>query len=73
MTDGQAMSDEWLKPEDFEAFVARRKQAWRTQAKQLSWEEKVAAIERMWERDKALKAAREAIIQSAKKLPTDFD
>jgi len=67
------MSDEWLKPEDFEAFVARRKQAWRTQAQQLSWEEKVAAIERMWDRDKALKAAREAIMQTPKKLPTDFD
>ena len=73
MTDGQAMSDEWLKPEDFEAFVARRKQAWRAQAQQLSWEEKVAAIERMWDRDKALKAAREAIMQTPKKLPTDFD
>jgi hypothetical protein len=62
------MSDGLLDPKDFEAFVARRKLAWRTQALAMSWEEKIAAIERMWERDKALKAAREALAQS-KKLP----
>ncbi len=56
------MSDEWLKPEDFEAFIIRRKQAWRQIAQQMTWEEKIAAIERMWARDKSLKVAREAII-----------
>jgi hypothetical protein len=53
------MSDDILKPEDFAAFVARRKLAWRQHAAQLTWEEKIAAIERMWARDKALKIARE--------------
>lgn len=57
------MSDEWLKPENFEAFVIRRKQAWRQIAQQMTWEEKIAAIERMWARDKSLKIAREAIIR----------
>ena len=41
------MSDEWLKPEDFEAFIIRRKQVWRQIAQQMTWEEKIAAIERM--------------------------
>ncbi len=36
------------------------KAAWRTHAAALTWEEKVAAIERMWERDAALRRAREA-------------
>ena len=40
------MSNNELKREEFEAFVARRKQAWRQQAIQMSWEEKIAAIER---------------------------
>jgi hypothetical protein len=53
------MSDDILKPEDFAAFVARRKLAWRQHAAQMSWEEKIAAIERMWARDKALKIARD--------------
>lgn len=49
-----------LEPAFFEAHVAKAKAAWRKHAQSLSWEEKVAAIERMWERDAALKAAREA-------------
>ena len=60
------MSDEWLKPEDFEAFIIRRKQVWRQIAQQMTWEEKIAAIERMWARDKSLKIAREAIIRERK-------
>ena len=55
------MSDNELKPQDFEAFVARRKQAWRKQAIQMSWEEKIAAIERMWARDQSLKMARASL------------
>ena len=54
------MSNDILKPEEFEAFVARRKLAWREHAIQMTWEEKIAAIERMWERDKSLKVARDA-------------
>jgi hypothetical protein len=60
------MSDITLKPDELEAFVIRRKQAWRELAHAMSWEEKVAAIERMWERDKSLKAAREKIKQASK-------
>ena len=55
------MSNDELKPEEFEAFVARRKQAWRQQAIQMTWEEKIAAIERMWARDQSLKIARASI------------
>ncbi len=30
----------------------------------MTWEEKIAAIERMWERDKSLKVARDAITKA---------
>ena len=59
------MSSNELKPEDFEAFVERRKQAWRSQALQMSWEEKIAAIERMWARDYSLKLARTSLAEQA--------
>ena len=39
--------------------VVAAKAAWRQHARALSWEEKVAAIERMWVRDAELKRARE--------------
>ena len=58
------MSNDILKPEEFEAFVARRKLAWREHAIKMTWEEKIAAIERMWERDKSLKSARDANIKA---------
>ena len=54
------MSADTLDPALFEAHVVRAKAAWRRHAQSLSWEEKIAAIERMWQRDAALKAAREA-------------
>ncbi len=41
--------------------VARAKAAWRKHATSLTWEEKVAAIERMRERDAVLKREREAL------------
>jgi hypothetical protein len=63
------MSNNLLKPEDFEAFVVRRKQAWRALAVQMSWEEKIAAIERMRNRDKALKAARANVMKAIRDLP----
>ena len=47
-------------PADCDA-VARSKAAWRKQAASLTWEEKVAAIERMRERDAVLKREREAL------------
>lgn len=49
-----------LDPAFFEQHVAQAKAAWRKHAQSKTWEEKVAAIERMWERDAALKKAREA-------------
>lgn len=43
------------------ASVARTKAAWRKHAASLTWEEKVAAIERMRERDAVLRREREAL------------
>ena len=43
------------------ANVAQAKSAWRKHAASLSWEEKVAAIERMRERDAILRREREAL------------
>ena len=39
--------------------VVAAKAAWRKHAQALTWEEKVAAIERMWVRDAELKNVRE--------------
>ena len=39
--------------------VALTKSAWRKHAASLTWEEKVAAIERMWARDAVLRRERE--------------
>ena len=39
--------------------VVAAKAAWRKHAQALTWEEKVAAIERMWVRDRELKKIRE--------------
>ena len=55
------MSADTLDPALFEAHVVRAKAAWRRHAQSLSWEEKIAAIERMWQRDAALRTAREAL------------
>ena len=52
-----------LDPAFFEQHVARAKAAWRKRARSLTWEEKIAAIERMRERDAALRAAREEIVR----------
>lgn len=49
-----------LDPAFLEQHVAQAKAAWRKHARSLTWEEKVAAIERMRERDAELKKAREA-------------
>lgn len=51
----------------FEQHVARVKAAWRKHAQSLTWEEKIAVIERMRERDRALKRARDANIKKADK------
>ncbi len=46
--------------------VVAAKAAWRKHAQSLTWEEKVAAIERMWVRDAELKKVRESNIVSNK-------
>lgn len=40
-------------------YVVAAKAAYRTHAQSLTWEEKVASIERMWVRDAELKRVRE--------------
>ena len=47
--------------------VVAAKAAWRKHAQSLTWEEKVAAIERMWVRDAELKKIRESNIDSNKR------
>jgi hypothetical protein len=54
-------------------YVRGVKAAWREEAQKKTWEEKVAAIERMWERDRALRATREAnrLAQRARVMPEE--
>ena len=54
------MPADTLDPARLRQHVAQAKAAWRKHALALSWEQKVAAIERMREREALLKAAREA-------------
>ena len=54
------MSADTLEPAFLKEHVARAKAAWHARGRAKTWEEKVAAIERMRERDKVLRAAREA-------------
>ena len=51
--------------------VVAAKAAWRKHAQSLTWEEKVAAIERMWVRDAELKKIRESNIVSKKGVMLD--
>ena len=53
------MPADTLDPARLQQHVAQAKAAWRKHAQALTWEEKVAAIERMREREALLKAARE--------------
>ena len=55
------MPADTLDPASLEQHVAATKAAWRKHAQSLTWEEKVAVIERMRERDAALRIAREKI------------
>ena len=55
------MPADTLDPALLEQHVAATKAAWRKHAQSLTWEEKVAVIERMRERDAALTTAREKI------------
>ena len=49
-------------PADLEAHIARVKAAWREHERAMTWEQKIAAIERMRERSTQLARAREKII-----------
>jgi hypothetical protein len=49
-----------LDPVFMENYIASTKAAWRAHAQQMTWEEKIASIEKMWARDRALKASRES-------------
>ena len=54
------MPADTLDPARLLQHVAEVKAAWRKHAQSLTWEQKVAAIERMREREALLKAARDA-------------
>ena len=49
-------------PADLEAHVAKVKAAWRGHERAMTWEQKIAAIERMRERSAQLARVREKII-----------
>lgn len=60
-----------IDPAEVQAHVARVKAAWREHERAMSWEQKVAAIERMWERSAQLDRARQMLAKqefSARKL-----
>ena len=48
-------------PADLEAHIAKVKAAWRNHERSMTWEQKIAAIERMRERSAQLARAREKI------------
>ncbi len=50
-----------VNPAEIQAHIEKVKAAWRAHERQMTWEEKVAAIERMWERDAQLARARERL------------
>ena len=51
--------------------VVLAKAAWRKHAQSLTWEEKVAAIERMWARDAELKKVREQLMDKKEDASID--
>lgn len=55
------MSVASLDSSDLHAYVERVKAAWRKHERAMTWEEKIAAIERMREREQQLKKARERV------------
>ena len=46
-------------PAELQAHIVKVKAAWRSHEQAMTWEEKIAAIERMWERSAQLARARE--------------
>jgi hypothetical protein len=53
-----------IDPQNIAAYVRRVKASWRAHEAAMSWEEKVAAIERMWVRSAQLERAR-ALVNAA--------
>lgn len=45
-------------PAELEAHIVKVKAAWRAHERSMTWEQKVASIERMWERSAQLARAR---------------
>lgn len=48
-------------PAEVHAHIEKVKAGWRAHERHMTWEEKVAAIERMWVRDAQLARARERL------------
>lgn len=61
------MPADTLDPTRLLEHVAEAKSAWRKHAQALTWEQKVAAIERMRERTALLKAVRDAYRERLRK------
>ena len=47
-----------VSPADLEAHIVKVKAAWRADEQAMTWEQKIAAIERMWERSAQLARSR---------------
>ena len=45
---------------ELEAYIVKVKAAWRADEQAMTWEQKIAAIERMWERSAELARSRES-------------
>lgn len=58
------MSVASLEPSALIAYVERVKASWRETERNKTWEEKIAAIERMREREQQLKRAREKVARA---------
>ena len=52
-----------LDPAELEAHIVKVKAAWRSHERDMTWEQKIEAIERMWERSAQLARAREKNLQ----------
>ena len=48
-----------VSPAELEAHIVKVKAAWRADEQAMTWEQKIAAIERMWERSAQLARSRE--------------
>ena len=49
-----------VSPAELEAHIVKVKAAWRADEQAMTWEQKIAAIERMWERSAQLARSRDS-------------